>query len=513
MSGRSPARCRVRRRPPRTSAPRAPASCFPQLPHRPSVAARPFDLVAVPAARHLQHEVAGVAALTQEAEQLSDPGIALAERHRAAAANAILHMHAADQLAVRRDLLRRVVAARRAVPSVVVDPQQPMADAREQRGGVGRAQIGLEVKLDVRGLSSRKQRREPLDRAVARGHLPHAVRIHEREHHSLDAAVRPAREPDAQLLGEALALIVVDSYHRRLHEPVGADGARNGAVLARAALERLRSRAARERVVLAPEALVDQLDPVETGLASQHELTLPARPREGLEAAVDRRRQSALHDRQPPHAAPASRWSSSMSQSSRTAPAPPGRLSTSRAAARAFGCASPTATARPTARSAGRSFTSLPTKRVCSARAPNWSRRRASPAALSGTPCRHSRPSFRQRAATTGFSSVDMTAIGTPRSRSRAMPQPSPRCTRTDSLPDWSTRAALSVMTPSKSKISSSSGSGHATARWRRDSTHAASSTSSCVSIWSDSHGPISYNAILPPSRAPVSRSTPGRKT
>ncbi len=75
---------------------------------------------------------------------------------------------------------------------------------------------------------------------------------------------------------------------------------------------------------------------------------------------------------------------------------------------------------------------------------------------LSSIPCRASIRSLAARALTTGLVSLEMITIGTPDSRSRWMPSPSARLTRTDSRPSWSTPARSSVCTPSKSVITTS---------------------------------------------------------
>ena len=71
-------------------------------------------------------------------------------------------------------------------------------------------------------------------------------------------------------------------------------------------------------------------------------------------------------------------------------------------------------------------------------------------------PCSTSTPSFAARARTTRLVSLDRIRIGTPALRSRSMPSPSDRLTRTDSWPSSFTSAESSVCTPSKSVITTS---------------------------------------------------------
>ena len=123
-----------------------------------------------------------------------------------------------------------------------------------------------------------------------------------------------------------------------------------------------------------------------------------------------------------------------------------------RAAASASGCASAGAAARPARRRQSRSFTSLPTNSACSGATPSRSNssRNASPL-VSPNPCWTGRPSFRQRAVTTGFTSVESTNTGIPAFFSIPMPWPSERLQTTASRPSSSTWTRLSVNTPSKS--------------------------------------------------------------
>ncbi len=67
-------------------------------------------------------------------------------------------------------------------------------------------------------------------------------------------------------------------------------------------------------------------------------------------------------------------------------------------------------------------------------------------------PCRTGILSFRARAATTGFCSVDRISIVSPLLRRAAIPRPSPRCTETNSRPSESISTLSSVWVPSKSR-------------------------------------------------------------
>src|SRR5262249_50547861 len=77
------------------------------------------------------------------------------------------------------------------------------------------------------------------------------------------------------------------------------------------------------------------------------------------------------------------------SHSSRTAPRPPGRSSTSAAACLARGCASATATPQPTAARHSRSLTSLPTYTTWSSAMPCASHSARSAASFCSTACWH----------------------------------------------------------------------------------------------------------------------------
>ena len=122
--------------------------------------------------------------------QAGKVGIALPQRYGRGTQAAILDVHAADARAIGSEFIRRAIAQRGAVASIVVDLDQRVIEQVEQLTKRLRRQVGFQVQFNAMALGLRQHLAQISHHLITLAFIANARSVDERQYHAAHAHFR-----------------------------------------------------------------------------------------------------------------------------------------------------------------------------------------------------------------------------------------------------------------------------------------------------------------------------------